>query len=440
VALILADIPAVASPATTTFVIGLTFPPLALSTLADPDSADLDPTLPYPVLDQVTSVELIGASSPITSPENRVAEYISSRTETLRGVLNLVTRNVNLIPQTFMNRDGESAVDGEGDPLPSYMRGHLDMGLFQVIDLSNATTSTGMVTKEQLEEVQFGAEDDVEQILDTQIIRRDGTIAFGADFDMGTPTPRRIINLGAPTLAAHLETKTNFDTQVTAFENSYLQRTGNTPMLNDLDFRESLSVRHKVINLGAPVAGGDMVNLTYLNAQVALAQPQGVPVGAIIAYAAFFSQIGSQRFLVCNGQEVSRTLYQNLFNIIGTVYGTPSGAGVFKLPDLRGRTPVGLDNMGGTPANRITNPDADVLGRQFGLALQPLDVTQIPAHTHTFLDVISATGAAGAEFGSANENNVNTLASDESTTDPTGGDQGHPNIQPSRAITYFIRY
>ena len=439
-ALILVDIAAVASPATTTFVLGLHFPPLTLSTLPAPDSADVDPLLPYPVLDPVTSVQLIGASSPVTSPENRVAEYISSRTETLRTVLNLVVRDVNLIPSFFMNRDGESTLDSEGDPLPSYMRGNLDLGGFQVIDLANATTATGAATKEQLEVVQFSAEDDVEQVLDTQVIRRDGTIAFGADFDMGTPTPRRIINLSPPTLATHLVTKSSFDTQNTAFQNNYLQRTGNVPMLNDLDFRESVSQRWKVINLGAPVAGVDLVNLTYLNAQVALAQPQGVPVGAIIAYAAFFSQIGVQRFLVCNGQEVSRTLYQNLFNIIGTVYGTPSGAGVFRLPDLRGRTPVGLDNMGGTPANRITDPDADILGRQFGLASQPLTEAQMPSHTHTFADVISATGAAGAEFGSANENNVNTLASDASITNATGSGQGHPNIQPSRAVTYFIRY
>jgi microcystin-dependent protein len=440
VTLILVDIAAVANPATTTFVLGLHFPPLSLSTLADPDSADVDPLLPYPVLDPVTSVQLIGASSPVTSPENRVAEYISSRTETLRETVNLVVRDANLIPSFFMNRDGESAVDGEGDPLPSYMRGNLDMGGFQVIDLLNATTTKGMVTKEQLEVVQFAGEDNVEQVLDTQVIRRDGTIAFGADFDMGTPTPRRIFNLGTPTLATHLETKTHFDTQDTAFQTDYLQRTGNVPMLNDLDFRESLSQRWKVINLGAPVAGVDMVNLTYLNAQVGLAQPQGVPVGAIIAYAAFFSQIGVQRFLVCNGQEVSRTVFQNLFNIIGTLYGTPSGAGVFRLPDLRGRTPVGLDSMGGTPANRITDPDADILGRKFGLELQPVTEAQMASHTHTFSDVISSTGGAGAQLGASTENGNNDIGSAANVTDPTGTGVGHPNVQPSRAVTYFIRY
>lgn len=439
-AVIIATIAASAAPATTSFVLGLHFPPLALSALADPDSADTDPLLPYPVIDPVTSVQLIGASSPVTSPENRVAEYISSRTETLRVLLNTVLRNVNLIPSFFVNRDGQSTLDAEGVAAPSYMRGHLDMGGFQVLNLPDGVATHDIGTKQQLETIQFSGEDDVEQILDTQVIRRDGTIQFGADFDMGTPTPRRIINLGTPAQPTSLETKTHFDTQVTSFETGYLQRTGNAPMTGDLDFRESLSQRWKVINLGTPVANGDMVNLTYLNAQVALAQPKGVPVGVIIPFAGSFSQLTGLRFLVCNGQEVSRTLFQNLFNIIGTLYGTPSGAGVFKLPDMRGRAPLGKDNMGGSPANVSKDPDADVLGRAWGTALQPLSVPQIPGHTHTFADAISASGTGGALLGSANSNTTNQSVSAAGTTGSTGLGVGHPNVQPSMAVTYFIRY
>jgi len=39
-------------------------------------------------------------------------------------------------------------------------------------------------------------------------------------------------------------------------------------------------------------------------------------------------------FLACNGQEVSRTTYAMLFNIIGTYYGDGDGISTFHLPNL----------------------------------------------------------------------------------------------------------
>lgn len=39
-------------------------------------------------------------------------------------------------------------------------------------------------------------------------------------------------------------------------------------------------------------------------------------------------------FLKCNGGEVNRTTYADLFAVIGTMFGTPSSGTVFRLPDL----------------------------------------------------------------------------------------------------------
>lgn len=39
-------------------------------------------------------------------------------------------------------------------------------------------------------------------------------------------------------------------------------------------------------------------------------------------------------FLKCNGGEVNRTTYADLFAVIGTTFGTPSSGSVFRLPDL----------------------------------------------------------------------------------------------------------
>ena len=41
--------------------------------------------------------------------------------------------------------------------------------------------------------------------------------------------------------------------------------------------------------------------------------------------------------------------------------GPGDGSSTFALPDLRGRMPLGLDNMGGTSANIVTNAQADAL-------------------------------------------------------------------------------
>lgn len=58
-------------------------------------------------------------------------------------------------------------------------------------------------------------------------------------------------------------------------------------------------------------------------------------------------------WLWCAGQAVSRTTYSALFAAIGTTYGTGDGSQTFNVPDLRGRLPIGLDNMGGSDASRI---------------------------------------------------------------------------------------
>ena len=57
------------------------------------------------------------------------------------------------------------------------------------------------------------------------------------------------------------------------------------------------------------------------------------PAGTVISYMADTAPTG---YLPCNGQEVSRTTYSNLFSTIGTKYGEGDGSTTFNVPDLRG--------------------------------------------------------------------------------------------------------
>jgi microcystin-dependent protein len=84
-----------------------------------------------------------------------------------------------------------------------------------------------------------------------------------------------------------------------------------------------------------------------------------VPIGVVNPFAGATAPSG---WLLCFGQTVSRTQYSGLFLTIGTTYGAGDGSTTFALPDLRGRTIAGEDDMGGTAANRLTSGGSGITG------------------------------------------------------------------------------
>ena len=125
----------------------------------------------------------------------------------------------------------------------------------------------------------------------------------------------------------------------------------------------------------------------------------GIPIGAILPYAGLTAPYG---FLFCDGSEIEKTKYSDLFDIIGTTYnGIASllGVGTFKLPDLRGRFALGKDNMdnagtvpvatggyvdaGGGTAGRVPDTKAQTLGGDAGQSSVTLSLANLPEHSHT---------------------------------------------------------
>lgn len=84
----------------------------------------------------------------------------------------------------------------------------------------------------------------------------------------------------------------------------------------------------------------------------------------------------SRLWLVCDGSIVSRSQYPRLFSVIGTQYGEDNDSTTFKLPDLRGRVPIGVDNL----QLHVTN--AMEMGATGGSMNQTLTVEQLPPHVH----------------------------------------------------------
>ncbi len=82
-----------------------------------------------------------------------------------------------------------------------------------------------------------------------------------------------------------------------------------------------------------------------------------VPTGGVIM-AGFSteptkSDDSTKRYLLCNGQAVSRTTYSALFSAISTTYGTGDGSSTFNVPDMMGRVPVGTGAGSGLTSRTI---------------------------------------------------------------------------------------
>ena len=103
------------------------------------------------------------------------------------------------------------------------------------------------------------------------------------------------------------------------------------------------------------------------------------------------------------------------------------------LPDARGRTVAGKDNMGGTTASRLTGAGSGITGTTLGTAggteTHTLTIAQLAAHTHTGTpDQNAAAPGAGGGF-----TNVG------GTSGSTGSNNAHQNTQPTLVLNKIIK-
>jgi len=80
-------------------------------------------------------------------------------------------------------------------------------------------------------------------------------------------------------------------------------------------------------------------------------------------------------WLMCDGREVYRDAYPNLFEVIGTSFGTGNGTTTFNVPDCRGRVPGMIGTGVGLTVRNI--------GQTLGSETHTLNSNEIPGHTHT---------------------------------------------------------
>ena len=119
-----------------------------------------------------------------------------------------------------------------------------------------------------------------------------------------------------------------------------------------------------------------------------------VPAGAMMP---FGGQEAPAGWLLCDGSEVRKTDYNILWIAIQHNFKDPSlvsdnGVNFFTLPDFRGRFALGLDNMGGPSANRVTDIAADAIGGNAGTETKLISTDNLPEHEHDL------EGASGTQF------------------------------------------
>lgn len=90
-----------------------------------------------------------------------------------------------------------------------------------------------------------------------------------------------------------------------------------------------------------PTANANPATKQYVDEKVSAST--GVPAGAIMFFGVKSIPDG---WLLCNGANVSRTTYANLFAAIGTNFGSGNGSTTFTLPNLSGRFIEGTTSTG----------------------------------------------------------------------------------------------
>jgi microcystin-dependent protein len=159
-----------------------------------------------------------------------------------------------------------------------------------------------------------------------------------------------------------------------------------------------------------------------------------VYVGQVLLVGFNFAPLG---WAPCDGRLLSISEYQILYSLLGTTYGG-NGQTTFGLPDLRGRTAIGLG-----PSKSGSNY---VLGQNGGAENVTVTSNTYPLHSHS-IGASKGTGNLNAAAGAALASGQTIYVSNPTLTAPLnslactaspGGSLPHNNLQPYLTLNWII--
>lgn len=172
------------------------------------------------------------------------------------------------------------------------------------------------------------------------------------------------------------------------------------------------------------------------------ASGQIIPPGTIWMYGGSSAPSG---WLICDGSNVSRSTYADLFAVIGTDFGNTGGAGTtFNVPDFRSRVPVGVGTGtgGGSTDTTGTFPTGGATlktwlrGLWYGEDTHQTSLAEMPAHAHTMNNATQVWRNTG---GASNPSGVGTSGVATLSTNSVGSSQPHNNIQAGLGVNFIIK-
>lgn len=201
------------------------------------------------------------------------------------------------------------------------------------------------------------------------------------------------------------------------------------------------------IATSSPQASHHVQGSAIISGTLTLAGALVQPTGIVQMYTGSTAPTG---WLLCDGSLVNKTAYAALYTLLGSTYGVET-VSQFYLPDMRGRSPLGVGAGSGLSAR--------ALGGSGGAETHTLSISEMPSHNHggltdwmnqnwshshsvNFNNSTNGSGMAqesgqGVVDGTYSTNSADINHKHSITSEGGGG--GHNNMHPFLVMNFIIK-
>jgi microcystin-dependent protein len=168
---------------------------------------------------------------------------------------------------------------------------------------------------------------------------------------------------------------------------------------------------------------------------------QGVTGGqeAVGSVKPWLTAVAPAYWMLADGSAISRTIYPELFALIGTSFGAGDGSTTFNLPDLRSRFILG-SGQGASLTNRVLAAIGGEENHQLTIAELASHTHIQNAHNHSIQS--NAVGYAGGGYAAkvyCASASADAVGNTTATNQNTGSDTAHNTMPPFLVLTYIVK-